>query len=327
MRYRIVFIILFLMYLTPVFTQGRSEITSNNRDVYLYNLADSDWDIAAVENEATYRNILQQVIDAIEVKDYTDLEEYFTEDGMDMFNKLIKYGKARVLSTDSCQLYQFRNNVVARSIKMSFSFAKGVRRNFVDDIVFTFNEDKKIDCVAFGLDNTAKRDIMGKEVWTLVARQTLMEFLENYKTAYAIKRLDYFDAIFDEHALVINEPVTKRTVKIDNGDGSSSYQMQEFVKTQRLTKQEYLKQLKNVFASNNEFINISFANLDVKKAKDFEVYGIQIKQDYYSTNYGDQGYLYLQVDVTNPDEPILKVRAWQPKPDPEFGLYDLTDFY
>ncbi len=281
------------------------------------------WDIAAVKDEAPYRNTLLQVVDAIVTKDYTGLEEYFTEDGMEMFNKLIKYGKARVLSTDSCHLYQFRNNVVARSIKMSFSFARGVRKNFVDDIVFTFNKDKKIDCVAFGLDNSAKRDILNKEVWPLVARQTLMEFLENYKTAYALKRLDYLDAIFDEHALIISGHVTKRAVKVDNGDGPSSYQMEEFVKTQRFTKQEYLKHLKSVFAS-NEFINIRFANNDVRKARDREEYGIQIKQDYYSTNYGDQGYLYLQVDVTNPDEPILMVRVWQPKPDPEFGLYDMT---
>lgn len=64
----------------------------------------------------------------------------------------------------------------------------------------------------------------------------------------------------------------------------------------------------------------------VKAGRGGEVYGIQIKQDYYSTNYGDTGYLFLMVDLNNPDEPIIKVRTWQEEPDPVDGLYDLMDF-
>ena len=52
----------------------------------------------------------------------------------------------------------------------------------------------------------------------------------------------------------------------------------------------------------------------------------QIKQDYYSTNYGDQGYLFLMVDLNDPDKPIIKVRTWQPEKDPNFGLIDLSHF-
>ena len=75
------------------------------------------------------------------------------------------------------------------------------------------------------------------------------------------------------------------------------------------------------------FVNIRFANHDIIRAgQGGELYGIQIKQDYYSTNYGDTGYLFLLVDMNKADEPMIKVRTWQPEPDPELGLYDMGIF-
>ena len=71
---------------------------------------------------------------------------------------------------------------------------------------------------------------------------------------------------------------------------------------------------------------VRFANNDVVKAKDEEEYGIQIKQDYYSTTYGDQGYLYIQVNLDDRKQPIIKVRTWQPEPDPEIGLFDMGNW-
>ena len=87
-----------------------------------------------------------------------------------------------------------------------------------------------------------------------------------------------------------------------------------------------MRNLEHCFAS-NEFINIRFANNDVVKAGNGgETYGIQIRQDYYSSTYGDTGYLFLMVDVNNPDTPVIKVRTWQPEKDPDFGIYGLPNF-
>lgn len=89
---------------------------------------------------------------------------------------------------------------------------------------------------------------------------------------------------------------------------------------------EYIRNLAMCFAS-NEFVNIRFANNDViKLGKGGEMYAIQISQDYYSTNYGDKGYLFLIVDINNPKQPLIKVRTWQPEKDPNFGLYGPGDF-
>lgn len=281
--------------------------------------------IAPVTDEKGYLEILNEVCAAIENHAYDSVMPYFTEDGQDMFNRLIKYGKARILHKNNCTLYQFGDNVIARSIQMSFSFDKGVRKNFVEDIVFTFNADSKIDCVSFGLDQKAKEDIMSKGVWPVDARLTLMEFLESYKTAYALKRIDYLRTIFDDDAVIIVGHVANKSNAAQAKDAAASYRKHRYITHTQYNKEQYLKQLESCFRS-NEYINIRFANNDVRKALDGEEYGIQIKQDYYSTNYGDEGYLYLQVDLNDRKAPIIKVRTWQEEPDPEVGLFGIGNW-
>jgi hypothetical protein len=282
--------------------------------------------ITSPEEIKTYQQILAEVVEAIRTKRYEGVKHYFTTNGQNIFEQLIMYGKARVLDTKECMLYQFDDAVVARSIQMSFSFARGARKNFVEDVVFTFNSDKKIDCIAFGLDQKAKEDILNKGAWTEHARQSIIEFLENYKTAYALKRIDYLRTIFDDDAVIIVGYVANRMVRSYGTDSQgSSFRNHEYVVRTQYSKEEYLKKLEKCFNS-NEFVNIRFANNEIRKAKDGEEFGIQIKQDYYSTTYGDIGYLYLQVDLNDKERPVILVRTWQPEPDPEIGLFGLGDF-
>lgn len=282
--------------------------------------------VGNIPNEKTHRQILDQIIAAIKSQSYNDIYSYFTEDGKDMFQKLIMYGNARVLNDKDCELYQYGSDVVARSLQMSFSFKQGLRRNFVEDVVFTFNSEGKIDCLAFGLDEKAKNDIMKRQAWPQEARLAIMEFLENYKTAYALKRIDYLRTIFDDNAVIIVGHVAQRMQKNKSiSDGPIVYENNKYIKRTQLSKEQYLQKLEACFNS-NEFVNIRFANNEVRKAKIGEEYGIQIKQDYYSSNYGDQGYLYLQVDLNDRKQPIIRVRTWQSEPDPEVGLFGIGHF-
>lgn len=300
--------------------------TTDKTDVQLKPASKKNATISPVANEKPYREVLSKVVAAIKTKSYNSVQDYFTEDGKDMFKRLIQYGSARILNTNECAFYQFDDNVVARSIQMSFSFKKGVRANFVEDVVFTFNKEGKIDCLAFGLDAKAKADIMNRGAWPIEARQTIMEFLENYKTAYALERIDYLRSIFDDDAVIIVGHVAQRFEAVNpRKDGPVTYRNNKYVRRTQYSKEQYLKHLEACFRA-NEFVNIRFANNDVRKAKDGEEYGIQIKQDYYSTNYGDEGYLYIQVDLNDRKEPIIKVRTWQPEPDPEVGLFGLGNF-
>ena len=117
-----------------------------------------------------------------------------------------------------------------------------------------------------------------------------------------------------------------RTEANAQGEVGGEYLNNKYVQYTRQNKEQYMRNLERCFAS-NEYINIRFANNDIVKAGvGGEVYGIQIKQDYYSTNYGDTGYLFLMVDLNDPKKPIIKVRSWQPERDPNFGLIDLSHF-
>lgn len=282
--------------------------------------------ITELKDDAAYRQKIDAIIAAIRVSDYHRVDSYFTADGLQMYHDLISYGKARIVGEPKYKVYSKGDAVVARTVPMSFSFAHGVRKSFVEDVVFTFDaKSGKIDCLAFALDETASSDILGQGYWPESAKMTILEFMENYKTAYCLKRLDYIESIFDDNALIIVGHVVNKFDRTTNGD-KYEYANHHAVKRTQYTKATYLKHLAQCFKS-NECINIRFTNNDVVRAgKGGEVYGIQIKQDYYSTNYGDTGYLFLMVDLNNPDEPIIKVRTWQEEPDPVEGLYDLMDF-
>ena len=282
------------------------------------------------EKEASYRKVMEEVISAIRRKDYTSAEQYFTEEGKEMYRSLISYGNARILGEPEYKFYTIgASDVVCRSVPMHFSFSNN-NKKFVEDVTFTFSSEGKIDCLAFALDEKSTVDILKHDSWSDYARKVLAEFLENYKTAYALKRLDYIRSIFDDNAVIITGKVVTQLDNAAYNDGQVYANNRCIIRT-RQSKEQYLRNLERCFES-NEYINIRFANNDIIRTNNEdagETYGIQIKQDYYSSNYGDTGYLFLMVDLNDPKKPIIKVRAWQPEKDPDFGkdgLVDITDF-
>ena len=278
-------------------------------------------DLSKVEDEKTLANIMGKVINAIKTKNYNSADDCFSEDGLEMYRKLLNYGQARILGNPQFSFYKMGKRVVCRSIPMAFSF-KNNKRKFVEDVTFTFDENKKIECVAFGLGNQAKTDIFNKGVgaWSDYAKMVIATFLENYKTAFALKRLDYLESVFDDNATIITGHVIKKNPKLSiEGQAATFGDNKPLIKYTRQTKSEYLRKLKMCFQS-NQFINVRFADNDVvKMGAGGETYGIQIKQDYYSTNYGDQGYLFLMVDFNDPENPSIKVRTWQPERNPDIN--------
>ena len=280
--------------------------------------------LAVLDDETMIRNTMDKVVSAIGSKSYALADEYFTPDGLDIYKRLISYGRASLVGTPVYKIYQNGDRTIVRAVPMAFSFQHGMRKSFVEDVVFTFTPEGKIDNLAFALDEAATTDVLTKGVWPENARMSIIEFLENYKTAFALERLDYIRTIFDDNAVIITGKIVKP--KLEGIPENNQLRLSQQVIKTRYTKEQYIKHLEQSFAS-KEFINIRFSNNDIIKAgKGGEIYGIQIKQDYYSDNYGDTGYLFLLVDINSPTEPIIKVRTWQPEPDPVDGLYDISNF-
>ena len=280
----------------------------------------------AVQQPEDFAQIIGNILTAIKGKNYSSVQDYFTEGGYDMFTRLINYGTATILGNPNLNFYQLGDRVICRSVPMKFAF-KNNNRSFVEDVTFTFDADKKIESIAFGLDKAARDDIFNREAagWTDSIRMVIATFLENYKTAFALKRADYIKIIFDDDAIIIVGHVIKKAQKSAEND---KYLDNEMVKHTRLSKQEYIKNVERSFKS-NQFINIRFTDNDVKKmGVGADTYGIQIHQDYYSSSYSDTGYLFLMVDLNDIDQPCIKVRTWQPKRDPNINSsFDKSDRY
>ncbi len=267
-----------------------------------------------------YTKVIERIVQAISTNKFSGVTDLFTEEGYDMFEKLIHYGSAKILGNatrDTYEFYPMKQRVVCRSIPMQFSF-EGGKRKFTEDVTFTFNSDGLIESLAFGLGSVARKDIfsMQGEAWSDYMKMVIVTFLENYKTAFALKRLDFIETMFDDDAVIIVGHIVKKATTRHDGD-ARLIENSEHVTYARKTKAEYMAQLRQCFSS-NQFINIRFANTDVGAVDVGEdTYGIQLRQEYFSSSYGDVGYLYLMVDFLNPDEPIIKVRTWQPERKPD----------
>lgn len=274
----------------------------------------------STETAAPYEQTMAKVEQAIRTRNFDGIESLCTPEGYDMFQRLIKYGNCKILRQPNLKYLSYNGEITCRSLPMSFTF-QGNRRTFVEDVVFQMTPEGKITSLSFGLNKPAVDDIMNQTAWGDTARQVLITFLESYKTAYALKRLEYIRSIFSDDALIITGSVVKASGQMERQpiDG-------KVVKYTRQTKGEYMKKLEHIFAG-SEFINLRFADNQVRKSGvGGEIYGIQIKQDYFSSSYGDTGYLFLMVDLNHPKEPIIHVRTWQPEKDPNFGLIDLSYF-
>ena len=275
-----------------------------------------------VKDDADYKNIMAEIERSIVNRSYDDVRQYFDSEGWDMFTKLVNYGRARICGTPVYRFAKTDDGVICRSMPLAFYFPNN-NCSFVEDVVFEFAPDAKIiHSLSFGLAQTALEGITGKSQWSEASRLTLIRFLENYKTAYALKRLDYISSIFADDALIIVGNVLKKQPVQDAITIEPDKQVVRYTKQ---TKEQYIKNLGICFQS-NEFINLRFADNEIRKAGSGEIYGIQIKQDYFSSNYGDTGYLFLMVDLNDRDKPVIHVRAWQPDKDPDFGLIDLSSF-
>lgn len=280
--------------------------------------------------EKQYEQVMEQIVKAINEQQHSQVQSCFTKEGWDMYDKLLHYGKAKIMGKVAYTFCQMGEKVVCRSIPMRFDFPNN-QRSFVEDVTFTFNKEGKIEALAFALGKEAKTDIFDRApgLWSNESKMILATFLENYKTAFALKRLSYIERLFDDNAVIIIGHMVKEKAWSNEAE---KYVNNEHVKYNRVSKQEYIQRLRSCFGS-NEYINIQFTHNDISKmGKGGELYGIQIRQDYYSTNYGDTGFLFLLVDVNNPEEPVIFVRTWQPerdpningrlpKDDPDFGIY------
>lgn len=285
----------------------KDEVNETNEVRAVFNIDDSD----------VYTGKIESIAETIaNATSYSNIQPYFTDSAWGEFNTIKNYGKMKLQPNYklTCTDSGVDGEVVCRGLGCDFYFSKG--KTFREEITFFFDPDGKINHVALGLGSSLEAEILSKTTWPESARKTIISFLEGYRTAYAMKDLDYMETVLDDNAVII---VGTKVASAPHLNDASLVNNDCIVKT-RKTKRQFIESLARSFKS-KEYINLHFEKCEIIRLdSNSERYGIQIKQDYYSSTYGDSGYLYLLVDLTKPKEPVIHVRAWQEAPDPEFGL-------
>lgn len=266
--------------------------------------------------------VMKPVMQALRSGSIEQCRKKFTAEGWEEFSKLMGYGKVTLMDDIHLDYFADGDYVVCRGLPVSCRFNRG--RVFNEKLSFYIDSNsKQITHVAMGLGREAMNDVvLGHLDWSEKSRTRIVGFLEDYRTAYATKNLEYLDKVFDDNAVI----VLGKRLQVAPQLNKEGYMNNHRVQFTQLTKREFLRNLRRQFQS-KDYINLHFSqNRIYQLQKGVERYGIEIKQDYYSSNYGDTGYLTLIFDLTNPDQPVIHVRTWQEQPDPNFGVVSPADF-
>lgn len=142
------------------------------------------------------------------------------------------------------------------------------------------------------------------ELTDLRRRQLILDYVEQFRTAYNQKDLPFLNQVFSDDALII----TGRVITQKHAEGFTSQK----ITYNKQSKQQYLTNLSRVFKSAN-YIKVTFDDIEVKRHPvNPNIYGVTLHQGYTSNRYHDDGYLFLLWDFSNESAPQVHVRTWQP---------------
>lgn len=269
------------------------------------------------ENEKYYLAVMQNIETAFRAQNYNSVRQYFTPEAYAMLDTLVTSAKVSVVGVQEYKFVELDNRTMCYDIDMKFEFSN--HAPFIREVVFRFdNNTRLISSLAFRLSSIAENDITSKSKWPSECRLSLISFLEDYQTAYALKRYDYLESIFSDDALIIVGHVVEKP-KIEMTDKKEFNLPAKEVELLKMNKDQYFERLSDVFNS-QEYINVRFTETVFTKQKNSfdedksgeDIFGVRLLQEYTSATYGDVGYLFLMVDLRDKLRPVIHVRAWQP---------------
>lgn len=184
------------------------------------------------------------------------------------------------------------------------------------EAVVEFDKTGKITDFRFALDAQLSESMerCGSVVET-ERRMIILDYIEQFRTAYCTKDIAFMEKIFSDDAVIITGKVI-RTRPNDFGQSNAK------VVYNKQTKQEYLKNLKRAFMR-NKYIDVKFSEIGggktnggcpgiTRSQNNPNFYGVRLFQEWKSSNYSDEGYVFLLWNFTNENEPVIEVRTWQP---------------
>jgi hypothetical protein len=206
--------------------------------------------------------------------------------------------------------YEIRN-IDVRLVKDANPGAKELRR----ELILIFGEDGTLLSVRFALDTFQFRRIVNnsKDNVDEYRRRLILSYLEQFRTAYNRKDIDFIEQQFSPQALIITGVKVERSDKEELQMNTDTPEYQYF----RKSKEEYVRDLKNIFRS-RKYVDVRFNDIEIKRHERYpEIYAINLYQLWNTYNitekdgYSDEGFLFLLIDFENEDRPEIYVRVWQ----------------
>lgn len=217
--------------------------------------------------------------------------------------------------------YQVRNIPLMMKPRADRSFGESEYQ----EAVISFDRQGNIESFYLSISMNLYMNVIknNKEITDLRRRQLILDYVEQFRTSYNTKDIHFLEQVFSDDALIITGKVISQ--KKDN------MKLPDKIVYKKQTKQEYLTNLRRVFA-NNSYIKVTFDDIKVMRHPvNPNFYGVTLHQGYTSSNYHDDGYLFLLWDFTDENQPQIHVRTWQPDqinggriPDDE--IFSLNDF-
>lgn len=270
------------------------------------------------EDAENYIAIMKRVEEAIRNRNYESVAADFTPEGFRLFQMMMASGRVSVTKTaNDYKIEESGKFVRGKGIPVAIKNGKHTSK---ENIVLRFDpEQNKISSVAYALTERAENDIFREGAqWSLPSRYSILQFMEDYQTAFALKRLDYIESIFSDDAKIIVGTMHPKAKKRFYGAGEMMPKQVEskLVDYRTFNKTTYIEKLKEDFRRKS-FIQLIFEDTELAKAPvpegliGHEVIWIELKQSYNSSNYHDKGYLSLQINL-RPDGSLINVRTWTP---------------
>ncbi len=176
------------------------------------------------------------------------------------------------------------------------------------DVVINFDSKGAVNSLYFAIENHRYQSIMKatNSVTDLRRRQMILNFVENFRTAYNRKDIPLISDMYSDQAIIITGTVYQT---VDSEFGGMP---QEKIRYNKQNKVEYMSKLEKVFAA-NKYVNIQFEDISVvQHPAHNDIYGVTLKQAWRTTNYSDDGWLFLAIHFESDNKMYVDVRTWQP---------------
>lgn len=156
-------------------------------------------------------------------------------------------------------------------------------------------------------------------------RLIILNFVESLRTSYMLKEIEEIEKLYSDKALIITGKVVEQV------EAPVDYMKNTFTKEQVIyqvqTKQQYIDNLRKVF-NKVAYVKLDFTEIidPVRHRKDPNFYGVRLNQHWRTSEYEDNGILFLLIQFKENEDPLIWVRTWQnadsTSEDEVFGLHN-----